>query len=123
MLYVSSTGTGQGLTDFFCHMKVTGSSRGIGAACAICLAEHGANVVINYLSSQDRAESIAEQCRPKGVDVLVIQADVTKVAEVKNMFGDIITKFGRIDIVYSNSGVEHFGKPDEVDESEFDAVG
>jgi tetrahydroxynaphthalene reductase len=101
---------------------VTGSSRGIGAAAVIRLAEHGADVVINYLSSAKLAEEVAEKCRSFGVRALVIQADVSKREDIVRLFDETVKNFGQIDIVFSNSGIEHWGKPDEVDEAQIDKV-
>jgi tetrahydroxynaphthalene reductase len=101
---------------------VTGSSRGIGAATVIRLAEHGADVVINYFSSTKSAEEVADKCRALGVRALVVQADVSKQADIVKLFDQTIGQFGQLDIVFSNSGIEHWGKPDEVDEAQFDKV-
>ena len=101
---------------------VTGSSRGIGAAAVIRLAEHGADVVINYFSSPKAAEEVAEKCRALGVRTLVVQADVSKQADVARLFEEAVSKLGRLDIVFSNSGIEHWGKLDEVDEAQIDQV-
>jgi NAD(P)-dependent dehydrogenase (short-subunit alcohol dehydrogenase family) len=106
----------------FLFSLVTGSSRGIGAAAVIRLAEHGADVVINYLSSAKLAEEVAEKCRSFGVRALVIQADVSKHADIVKLFDEIEKNFGQLDIVFSNSGIEHWGKPDEVDEAQIDKV-
>jgi len=103
-------------------LLVTGSSRGIGAAAVIRLAEHGADVVINYLSSAKLAEEVAEKCRTLGVRALVVQGDVSKQEDVVKIFEQIIEKFGQLDIVFSNAGIEHWGKPDEVDEAQIDKV-
>jgi tetrahydroxynaphthalene reductase len=101
---------------------VTGSSRGIGAAAVIRLAEHGADVVINYLSSAKLAEEVAEKCRSFGVRALVVQADISKQEDVVKLFQQIVEKIGQVDIVFSNAGIEHWGKPDEVDEAQIDKV-
>jgi tetrahydroxynaphthalene reductase len=101
---------------------ITGSSRGIGAAVAIRLAEHGANVVINYNSSAKEAEDVAEKCRSYGVKAIVVQADVTQPSEVEKLFKMAKTEFGRIDIVMSNSGIIHWGAPDQVTSEEIDKV-
>ncbi|CAF1130174.1 unnamed protein product [Adineta steineri] len=101
---------------------VTGSSRGIGSAAVIRLAEHGADVVINYLSSDKLAEEVAEKCRSLGVRALVVQADVSKYEDNVKLFDKTIETFGRLDIVFSNAGIEHWGKPNEVDEAQIDKV-
>ena len=105
-----------------CFISVTGSSRGIGAGAVIRLAEHGADVVINYFSSPQPAEGVAEQCRSYGVRALVIQADVSKREDLVKLFDQTVHELGHLDIVFSNAGIEHWGKPDEVDEAQIDKV-
>ncbi|KAL7940442.1 hypothetical protein V8C42DRAFT_242504 [Trichoderma barbatum] len=99
---------------------VTGSSRGIGQAIAMRLAEHGANVVINYMSSASAAEAVAENARKLGVQAIALKADVSNSKELAAMFQKAKEEFGRLDIVMSNSGIEHFGKLEEVMEEEID---
>jgi NAD(P)-dependent dehydrogenase (short-subunit alcohol dehydrogenase family) len=101
---------------------ITGSSRGIGAAVAIRLAEHGANVVINYNSSLQAAEDTAQKCRKYGVKAIVIQADVSQPLEVERLFSMAKAEFGRLDIVMSNAGIIHWGAPNEVTSEEIDKV-
>jgi tetrahydroxynaphthalene reductase len=101
---------------------ITGASRGIGAGVAIRLAEHGANVVINYNSSLKLAEDVAQKCRSHDVKAIVVQADVSKPLEVEKLFNIAKTEFGRIDIVMSNSGIISWGAPDEFTCEEFDKV-
>ena len=101
---------------------VTGSGRGIGAAIALRLASHGANVVINYHSSPDRAEGVAEKARSLGVKAICVKADVSKKADVVALFETIKMELGRIDIIMSNSGIEHFGELESVKEEEIDRV-
>ncbi|CAG8374219.1 unnamed protein product [Penicillium salamii] len=99
---------------------VTGSSRGIGSAIAVRLGQHGANVVVNYVSSSDAAEQMAEQIRSHGVKAITVKANVSKKEEIEMLFQRIIAEFGQLDIVISNSGVEHFGRLEEVTEAEID---
>lgn len=101
---------------------VTGSSRGIGAAIALRLAEHGANIVVNYVSSAAAAEVVASKARNLGVEAITIKADVSSGQEIAAMFQKAKAEFGGIDIVMSNSGIEHFGNLDEVKEEEIDRV-
>jgi NAD(P)-dependent dehydrogenase (short-subunit alcohol dehydrogenase family) len=101
---------------------VTGSSRGIGAAIALRLASHGANLVINYVASAAAAEAVVAKIRALGVEAIAVQADVSKPAEIKRMFAEAISKFGRLDVVMSNSGIEHFGDLTSVTEEEIDRV-
>lgn len=85
---------------------VTGGSRGIGEAIVIEFAKKGYNVVINYLSSDDKANSLKKEVEDKyGVKVLTIKADVSIEEEVKNMVEEVIREFGHIDCLVNNAGI------------------
>ncbi len=84
---------------------VTGAGRGIGKAIAIRLAEAGADVVINYNTSEDGAKETAEIVEGAGVKALVIKADVSNPEEVKEMFGRIKDEFGMVNILVNNAGI------------------
>ena len=100
---------------------ITGSSRGIGAATAIKLAEFGANIVINHSSenSKDKAEEVAELVKNKfDVEVIVIQADVSDKQAADKLINESLQKFERIDILVNNAGINKDGllmrmKPEE----------
>ena len=59
---------------------VTGSSRGLGRGIAISLAKAGANLIINYHNSKEKAREVQEECRALGSETLVVQADVSEKA-------------------------------------------
>ncbi|KAI1745108.1 hypothetical protein F4680DRAFT_456023 [Xylaria scruposa] len=101
---------------------VTGSSRGIGAAIALRLAQDGADVVINYVSSASAAEEVAKKARSLGARTAIIKADVSKADEIAALFAKAKEELGRIDIVMSNSGIEHFGNLEDVEQETFDRV-
>ncbi|GLI79376.1 hypothetical protein PoHVEF18_007707 [Penicillium ochrochloron] len=101
---------------------VTGASRGIGAAIAIKFAQRGADIAINYVSSSTGADSVANEVRTHGVRVITVKADVSNQAEVSTMFEVIKREFGRLDIVVSNSGIEHFGALGEVTGDDIDRI-
>lgn len=101
---------------------VTGSSRGIGASIALKFASRGADIAINYVSSKEAAESIATQARTYGVRAITLKADVSSEVEVAAMFETLMKELGRLDIVVSNSGIEHFGSLTEVTGKDIDAV-
>jgi 3-oxoacyl-[acyl-carrier protein] reductase len=82
---------------------VTGGSRGLGAATAKKLAEQGAAVCVNYLSSQDKAEKIVEAIQAAGGQAMSYQADVTDAEAVRDMVEAVIQRFGRIDILVNNA--------------------
>lgn len=84
---------------------VTGASRGIGREIARLFAEEGADVCVNYLRSEEDAESLAEQCRAYGRRVMVMRADVSDSEQTRTMVEAALSKFGRIDILVNNAGV------------------
>jgi enoyl-[acyl-carrier protein] reductase III len=82
---------------------VTGSSRGIGRAIAIKLAQAGADVTINYLRNKSKAEETAAAIEAEGSQALMVRANVANEEEVKAMFDEIRERFGRLDILISNA--------------------
>src|SRR6478609_1095903 len=87
---------------------VTGSSRGIGRACALRLAEAGADVVINYVTSQAAGMEVAESVRALGRRAAVVRADVSEQEDVADMISFIQQEFGRLDIVVHNAATGGF---------------
>lgn len=81
---------------------VTGSSRGIGRTTALLFAQEGAKVVINYKTHKKEAEEVLEKIGKE--KSIVVQADVSKENEVKNLIKEAVNKFGRIDILVNNAG-------------------
>ncbi len=85
---------------------VTGSNRGIGAACIEAFAKAGANVIINYCHHEEEALNLKKEIEEKyDVEALVIKCDVSNSDEVENMVNTIIDHFGGIDILVNNAGV------------------
>lgn len=85
---------------------ITGASRGIGAAIAKVMAAKNYDVVINYLNSHERAESLKKEIEEKyNVNVLTYSADVSEEESVKNMVEEVIKKFGHIDCLVNNAGI------------------
>lgn len=85
---------------------VTGSSSGIGRGVALSLAEAGADVVINYAGSKEKAEGVAEEVAKFGGKVLVAKADVSREEDVQAMFQLMFKEFGTIDILVNNAGLQ-----------------
>ncbi len=84
---------------------VTGAGRGIGRAIARELAETGANIVINYSTSRDAANELAEEIREIGPKALVVHADITHYDQVTHMIKQTVDTFGEIDILVNNAGI------------------
>lgn len=87
---------------------VTGASSGIGAGCAKELAKAGATVVVNYPIPQGvaMAENVVEQIVADGGRAISYKCDVSKEDEVQQMFGDVVSQFGTVDILINNAGLQ-----------------
>lgn len=85
---------------------VTGANSGIGKAVAIALGEAGAKVVVNYISSEERADDVVETIKSNGSDAMAIRADVSKEDQVQAMVKQMIDAWGSIDIMVANAGVQ-----------------
>jgi glucose 1-dehydrogenase len=85
---------------------VTGASSGIGRAIAHSLGDAGADVVINYVSGEDKAEALAAEIRARGSRALALRADVSDESQVRDMFGLMIKELGTIDILVNNAGLQ-----------------
>jgi len=84
---------------------VTGASRGLGKAIAVQLASDGAQVVVNYATSSDKAAEVVSTIQSGGGKALAMQADVSNLEEVEKMVDTIYEQFGHIDILVNNAGV------------------
>lgn len=82
---------------------VTGSSRGIGRAIALSLADFKVDVAINYLRNRRNAEQTAEEISSRGVRSLVLKANVANPEHVRRMYDTIREEWGRLDILVSNA--------------------
>ncbi|MCJ7625488.1 MAG: glucose 1-dehydrogenase [Anaerolineaceae bacterium] len=94
---------------------VTGASRGIGRGIAICLAEEGADVVVNYRTQSQEAEEVARMVEQKGRRAMIWQADVADRDAQQRMFEAAAEEFGSIDIVVANAGINTPGKVIDLD--------
>ena len=84
---------------------VTGSSRGIGAACAEALAEAGYAVCINCIERVDKAEELCNRLRSKGHEAIWRQADVADMQAVRQMVADTEAELGQITLLVNNAGI------------------
>jgi glucose 1-dehydrogenase len=82
---------------------ITGASRGIGRACAIELAQQGANVGINFRSHPEEAEEVAKEVRAAGAKALLLQGDVADLKSVEGMVAKTVVEFGGVDLFVSNA--------------------
>lgn len=84
---------------------VTGASRGIGRAVALCLAAEGARVAINYAGNVKAAEEVKASVEAAGGTAILCQADIADSAAVEAMIADVVKEFGTIDILVNNAGI------------------
>jgi glucose 1-dehydrogenase len=85
---------------------VTGANSGIGKAVALALGEAGADVVVNYVAGDADANQVVEAIKTFGVSAYAYQADVSSEQQVAAMFADMISRFGTVDILVSNAGLQ-----------------
>lgn len=84
---------------------VTGGSRGIGRGICLSLAQAGADVAVNYVSSEQEAEKVVQEVKNLGKRSISIRADVSQKKEVEFMINEVISKLGKIDILINNAGI------------------
>ena len=101
---------------------VTGASRGIGRACALALAEKGANVVINFAGNEAAAQETAKLCQEKGVQTLVVRGDVANSQDCQALVEETVKTFGRVDILVNNAGITRDNILMRMSDEDFDAV-
>ena len=101
---------------------VTGSSRGIGEATAIKLAEDGFDVLVNYSGNQERAEAVVAKIEALGQKAIAVKANVSDAEEVKEMIRIAIETFGSIDVVVNNAGITRDNLTMRMKAEDFDDV-
>lgn len=108
---------------------ITGATSGIGQAIAVRFATEGANVALNYRKSPEDIEDtqalIDEMCsqvRGCGSEDFPVQADISKEEDVIVMVAAVIEKFGRLDILINNAGIQTEGAAHEIKIEDFDRV-
>ncbi len=84
---------------------VTGSSRGIGRATAIALAEAGCDVVVNYHSNENAAVEVVERVKELGRRAIAIKADVGDAKQTNDMVDQALDAFGKVQILVNNAGI------------------
>ena len=98
---------------------VTGASKGIGAAIAKALAAAGATVAVNYASDEEGAERVVAEITGKGGKAIAIRADMSKAAEVKQLFETTKKALGAPEVLVNNAGVFDFKPVQDITEAEF----
>lgn len=101
---------------------VTGSSRGIGRACAEALAEAGAHVVVNYVKGEAAAKEVADAIITKGGSAEILGFDVADTKAVEEGVEKIIATHKRLDILVANAGISIDGLLLRLKEEDFDKL-
>jgi len=101
---------------------VTGASSGIGAGIALRLAQEGASIAINYRKDDKGAERTLLAVEAAAAKGIVVQADLSRVAEIERCIAKSFQAFGGLDLLVNNAGVEIYKPFTDVSEEEYDRV-
>ncbi len=101
---------------------VTGGSRGIGRAIALTLAEHGADVAINYAGNTAAAEEVKGAIEGMGRKAILVQSSVADTDGVQAIVNQVVKELGRLDILINNAGITRDGLLMRMKEADWDAV-
>src|SRR5688500_51480 len=101
---------------------VTGGGRGIGREIALELARAGARVALNYYVEPERAEATVGELSTLGADAFAVGGDVGIAADVDRMIEAVSSRFGRLDVLVNNAGIQTWAPFLEVTEEEWDRV-
>ena len=101
---------------------VTGASRGIGREIALTLAEYGADVIVNYNGSEEKAAQVKAEIEKLGRRAKMVQCSVADYEASRKMISDMLAVFGHIDILVNNAGITKDNLMIKMSEDDFDAV-
>jgi glucose 1-dehydrogenase len=101
---------------------VTGGNSGIGKAIVLGLAKQGANVVIDYVCHPEATEAVEKQVVALGDQAIGVDADVSKVADLQKLINTAVQRFGRLDVMVNNAGVETRTSVLDTAEEQYDRV-
>ena len=101
---------------------VTGGNSGIGRAIVLELAKQGANLVIDYIMHPEATEALERQVAALDHQAFGVEADVGKVADLERLIDSAVKKFGRLDVMVNNAGIETRTSVLETTEAQYDQV-
>ena len=101
---------------------VTGGNSGIGLAIVLELAKQGANIVIDYVAHPEAAEALEKRVAALGDQAIGVDADVSQVAELQKLITTAVDRFGRVDVMVNNAGVETRTSVLETSETQYEKV-
>lgn len=101
---------------------VTGGNSGIGASIVLELAKQGANITIDYVTHPEATEALEKQVAAFGDQVIGVDADISKIADLQKLVDMTVKQFGRLDILVNNAGVETRTSVLETTEQQYEKV-
>ena len=101
---------------------VTGGARGIGRAIVEALARKNIKVIANYNRSEEKAKILKEELEKENIFIDIFKADVSKREEVKVMVDYIIEKYGKIDILINNAGIDQEKMFQDITDEDWDNI-
>ena len=101
---------------------VTGGNSGIGQAIVLELARQGASVVIDYVAHPEATEALEREICKLGIQSLGVEADVSKLPDLQKLIDAAVGKFGRLDIMVNNAGIETRTSVVDTTEAQYDRV-
>ena len=101
---------------------VTGAGRGIGRAIAIALAKEGAEVIVNYNGSEERAKEVKQTIEENSGKASIYKCNVSDFEACEAMIKDVVKEYGHLDILVNNAGITKDGLIMKMKEEDFDSV-
>jgi glucose 1-dehydrogenase len=101
---------------------VTGGNSGIGQAIVIELAQQGASIVIDYVAHPEATSALEQQIAKLGSRSIGVTADVSKLADLQKLIDAAVSRFGRVDIMVNNAGIETRTSVLDTTEAQYEAV-
>ena len=101
---------------------VTGGNSGIGQAIVLELARQDASIVIDYVAHPEATNALEQQVAKLGGRSIGVEADVSKLADLQKLIDAAVSRFGRVDIMVNNAGVETRTSVLETTEAQYDKV-
>ena len=101
---------------------VTGAGRGIGRGIALTLAKYGADVIVNYNGSEEKAKEVVREIEKIGRKAIAVKCSVADFDACGKMINDMLEEFGHIDILVNNAGITRDNLVIKMTEEEFDEV-
>ncbi len=101
---------------------VTGGNGGIGQAIALALAEAGASIVIDWVAHPEATEALERRILALGDQAIGVRADVSRVADLQALVDAAVRRFGRLDVMVNNAGIETRTSVLDTTEAEYERV-